>query len=448
MENSIIQILSIFWLPLCLWTMMAALYLVFRQFVDKHKLNVKAENNRINSLLWALPLSIIIQIVLGRLFTWFDELNRIPEVFALAYELDALAVLGQNQSAAHLSNIINIIIVIWLSGILIGLTRLIGSWFVLKRDIAKMPLIAWSNLNLSNAHLNELLSFELLLRKSRLRISEKAISPSVVNGWNPTIILPKELISDKDLVRVSLLHELIHIKNGDLNVALINQLVRIIFWFHPFVHLLVKQASCTREQICDYEVINMGFIDKARYASILVEVSSRFTPYSLVSMSANVSQLKLRVEDISAINPGLANNYAQNPYSTLGFMLLSITLCLILLFPTEQKNISTSLQSVLPVKSEIETSAPKVVGGIESLFSKLVYPDKAKYNGIEGRVVAEFIIDENGFAKDISIIRGIGYGCDEAVIQALASTNFEPNFVNGMPVKTKATFPIVFKLKS
>ncbi len=38
---------------------------------------------------------------------------------------------------------------------------------------------------------------------------------------------------------------------------------------------------------------------------------------------------------------------------------------------------------------------------------------------IEGRVVVQFVVDENGQVVDPQIIRGIGGGCDEAALAAV-----------------------------
>ncbi|MBI2620227.1 MAG: energy transducer TonB [Ignavibacteriales bacterium] len=44
--------------------------------------------------------------------------------------------------------------------------------------------------------------------------------------------------------------------------------------------------------------------------------------------------------------------------------------------------------------------------------------------GIEGTVFASAVVDENRSIKELAIIRGIGAGCDESVLRALASAKF------------------------
>lgn len=54
--------------------------------------------------------------------------------------------------------------------------------------------------------------------------------------------------------------------------------------------------------------------------------------------------------------------------------------------------------------------------------SKVAYPPKAIENNIEGEVEIAFIIERDGSLSNYKIIKGIGYGCEEAVINALKSS--------------------------
>jgi protein TonB len=45
------------------------------------------------------------------------------------------------------------------------------------------------------------------------------------------------------------------------------------------------------------------------------------------------------------------------------------------------------------------------------------------------------------------IVRGIGYGCDEAAASAIQQTQFKPGIMNGVAVRVKITIPIRFGLR-
>lgn len=89
---------------------------------------------------------------------------------------------------------------------------------------------------------------------------------------------------------------------------------------------------------------------------------------------------------------------------------------------------------------------PDLIGGLEGLQGRIVYPEIARLAGIEGRVMVQFVIDEQGRVHDPVVVRGIGGGCDEAAIEAVRSARFTPGMQRGRPVKVRYTLPITFRL--
>ena len=89
---------------------------------------------------------------------------------------------------------------------------------------------------------------------------------------------------------------------------------------------------------------------------------------------------------------------------------------------------------------------PQPIGGLAAIQNKIVYPIAAKRQGIEGKVLIQAIIDENGNVAKAKIIKGIGSGCDEAALDAVKSSKFTPGKQRGKNVRVQITIPIVFKL--
>lgn len=89
---------------------------------------------------------------------------------------------------------------------------------------------------------------------------------------------------------------------------------------------------------------------------------------------------------------------------------------------------------------------PVLIGGIQSVQKRIVYPEVARAAGIEGRVILKFIVDEEGNIVNPTVIRGIGGGCDEAALIALEGAKFRPGMQRGRPVKVSYSLPISFKL--
>ena len=76
------------------------------------------------------------------------------------------------------------------------------------------------------------------------------------------------------------------------------------------------------------------------------------------------------------------------------------------------------------------------------------YPNAAAKNNVEGTVFVTFVVGANGSVRDISVVKGIGFGCDE---EALRVANLMPAWTpgkqGGRAVPVKFTIPIRFSLR-
>lgn len=90
---------------------------------------------------------------------------------------------------------------------------------------------------------------------------------------------------------------------------------------------------------------------------------------------------------------------------------------------------------------------PEMIGGQQALYNVLRYPDIARRAGIEGRVIIQFIVDEQGIVRDPRVVRSAGGGgLDEAAIEAIQRVRFTPGMQRGRPVRVQMTQPVIFRL--
>jgi protein TonB len=89
---------------------------------------------------------------------------------------------------------------------------------------------------------------------------------------------------------------------------------------------------------------------------------------------------------------------------------------------------------------------PELKGGIQALREKVEYPEMARKAGVEGQVIVQFIVDEEGNVTDPQVLRGIGAGCDEEALRVVKEAQFEPGRQRGKPVRVKMSLPIRFSL--
>ncbi len=91
---------------------------------------------------------------------------------------------------------------------------------------------------------------------------------------------------------------------------------------------------------------------------------------------------------------------------------------------------------------------PELKGGLGALQQKINYPERARKAGIEGRVVVQFIVTEDGKVEDPEVIRGIGGGADEEALRVVKEAEFEPGQQRGQPVRVQYSLPIIFRLQN
>ena len=95
---------------------------------------------------------------------------------------------------------------------------------------------------------------------------------------------------------------------------------------------------------------------------------------------------------------------------------------------------------------------PEFPGGQDALNRFLVrnikYPLLAQENGIQGRVVCQFVVNSDGSIVDIAVVRGVEESLDKEAIRVIKSMpKWTPGRQGGKSVRVKYTLPIRFKLQ-
>lgn len=103
----------------------------------------------------------------------------------------------------------------------------------------------------------------------------------------------------------------------------------------------------------------------------------------------------------------------------------------------------------VPANVTFIDTPPMFPGDMPALYAYLrdhvEYPKQAKDQGISGKVFISFVITEDGSVTDIKVEKGIGGGCDEAAVKAVADMpRWRPGRQNGKSVRVKYNIPISF----
>ncbi len=94
---------------------------------------------------------------------------------------------------------------------------------------------------------------------------------------------------------------------------------------------------------------------------------------------------------------------------------------------------------------------PVPEGGMEAFYKflrkNLKYPAQARRMGVEGKVFLRFVVDKNGEVSRISIMKGIGAGCDVEAARVIEKyPAWTPGRQGNYPVSVWMVMPIHFKL--
>ena len=131
---------------------------------------------------------------------------------------------------------------------------------------------------------------------------------------------------------------------------------------------------------------------------------------------------------------------------------------------TDRINFQTAVSEVVvekPVEKPIEKAEevfqsveqmPQFPGGeialMKFLQSHINYPPMASENGVQGRVVVQFVVDKTGRVGEVKIVRSVDKDLDKEAARVCASLpKFTPGRQNGQAVSVWYTLPVSFKLQ-
>jgi bla regulator protein BlaR1 len=112
---------------------------------------------------------------------------------------------------------------------------------------------------------------EMGVGRAELIVSEGVQTPIVTGLLRPRIVVPAglEYALSREDIRMVFLHELAHVKRGDLWMAWLASISGALHWFNPAIHFAIARARKDREMACDESVLRL-VADTEAYGSALV----------------------------------------------------------------------------------------------------------------------------------------------------------------------------------
>lgn len=146
----------------------------------------------------------------------------------------------------HMFTTKNILAVLWLTGVILMVARLMTGWYRLRRICLSAEAVS-ENSGLGN-------------RNVRILLTSQVQGPVCFGLFRGAILLPRQIYENTvaDKLEMILNHELAHIERKDYLTNLFQRVVEAILFFHPFLWYASLQLTQQREQICDNHVLAEG----------------------------------------------------------------------------------------------------------------------------------------------------------------------------------------------
>ncbi len=249
-------------------------------------------------------------------------------------------------------------------------------------------------------------------------------------------------------------HEIVHAKKLHSIDIILTEFLKIFFWFNPAVYILKKQFTSIHEFQADEEALKK--CDANQYCNLLARIALQSADYPIANHFNNSLTLK-RITMIKNAKERLKWWRIASSIAIIGGLFLFVS-CKQESEPINK--ISPSDESV-PAPSDKISPSDKIFSVVDESASpangwteyygfiggNLRYPEQARKAGIEGKVFVQFTINKDGSLSDVTVLKGIGAGCDKAALEVISSSpKWKPGKQAGLIVRQRYTIPIVFKL--
>ena len=192
---------------------------------------------------------------------------------------------------------------IWLAG-----TLILGIWLPLRlRSLVGRHTNRAAETSLPQSFYSHLAGCaeRLGLRRiPRVIVVRQLATPAVFGVFRPVLLMPKgylSRLSRRDTEHM-LLHELAHIRRGDLHAHGLYMLLQIVYWYNPLLWLARRQLHHLRELSCDATVANLLREQTSAYRQTLLETARRFLAHStepglgLLGLFEDANRLVVRLD--------------------------------------------------------------------------------------------------------------------------------------------------------
>jgi TonB family protein len=270
-------------------------------------------------------------------------------------------------------------------------------------------------------------------------------------------------------------HEQNHLNHHHSFDIVFIEAVKVFQWFNPFIHLFSRSLRAVHEYQADEECISLG-TSVSNYQRLLMNQIFKSKIFTVTNSFSNPSLIRKRMIMMTKQRSKSLTNLKM-------LMIMPVIALVMLAFSTcsEQEQSSKGQTGIMteppppppppPVSGSgdviaeqalrgAEYSEPFVVveempmfpGGETALLKYLgentKYPESAKVNGTQGKVIIRFAVDTEGKVTKESVLKGVDPALDEEALRVVRTLPvFKPGRQGGKAVPVWYMVPINFTLK-
>ena len=278
-------------------------------------------------------------------------------------------------------------------------------------------------------------------------VSQDIQVPFTFLRWS---FIPKSIFQQEE-EKMVIAHEGCHAKDLHSLDILLAELMSCVLFLNPLNKTYKKYISDNHEYMADAVALQKE--DSSTYTNLLIRQSLSDAQLSMASYFSKPSILN-RINMMKTTQTTKRKMYLA---LAMTFVISALIACD---YQAEEEiavieDTKTQAEAIQDVDGQtifsIVEEEAEPAAGIQDFYDfigeNMDYPQKAKEAGAEGAVFLQFVIEKDGSITNITPVKGIGYGCDEAAIAAMAAYGkWLPGKQGGEPVRTRRIIPIRFIL--
>lgn len=165
-------------------------------------------------------------------------------------------------------NIMDMIAIIWICGIFVLSLKKAYDFIRFQKLLKAKKIVCDKQVVLCTNRTKTSLGIKKSVIIQHSTLFRVPVTTSIL--LRPIILLPHNFVLNEWELNVILKHELVHIKRKDLYLKYIIEILKIMYWYNPFIYLLQNKINLYSEISCDENVVETTAEDKKFYIETML----------------------------------------------------------------------------------------------------------------------------------------------------------------------------------